>query len=322
MDELDTYRNCRLCPRACGVDRLSFHPGHRIGFCGETQELRVAYVGPHFGEEPPISGTMGSGAVFFSGCSLRCAFCQNHQISHEGVGRRVDAGELLDRITDMVRVKRVHNINFVTPDHFFPHVFCLTGRLRDRGMAVPVVFNLSGYQSLAMLKSAQGFADIYLPDFKYGHSRLAAALSACPEYPATALEAISEMIRQKGFLDVVSDSRRPASKGVLVRHLILPGHIDNSIDALTSLYVEFGAGLPLSLMSQYVPVAAHKDKALNRTITKEEFGRVYDHTRDLGFERLFVQFPQDKREDESHAHPFLPDFLKREPFGERSEAEG
>jgi len=171
-----------------------------------------------------------------------------------------------------------------------------------------------------MLKAAQDFVDIYLPDFKYSDSFLAARLSACPDYPDVALGAISEMIRQKGFLDACLCDKALARKGVLVRHLILPGKITNSIHALTSLFLEFGPKLPLSLMSQYHPVLPQKDPDLNRFLSKEEFDEVYGYALDLGFECLFVQFPGKETTREHQRSPFLPDFRQEKPFEERAAA--
>jgi len=311
----DPYRCCVLCPRQCRVNRTAQGPGPDKGVCGETDQLRVAYVGPHFGEEPPITGTNGSGTVFFTGCSLRCIYCQNHQISRGGIGVRMSPGELAAGMVEMVERHHVHNINWVTPDHFLPHVFDLVTLLRGRGIHLPFVYNLSGYQSTEALTSAENFADIYLPDFKYSDPVLAAALSKCKDYPVVALEAIAAMVRQKGFLNTVSRPEIfPATKGVLVRHLILPGKIANSINALTSLFVEFGPGLPLSLMSQYHPVFGQRDPDLNRQVLKNEFDTVLSHAQALGFEHLFVQFPDTPAEPHRKRPLFLPDFERSEPF--------
>lgn len=314
MDFLKLFQACRLCPRQCSINRLDDSEKHGLGFCEETHRLRVAYVGPHFGEEPPISGDKGSGTVFFGGCSLRCSFCQNHQISHQGLGSTTSVEELLQMLEDMIHVYNVHNINFVTPDHFFPHVFSVVSLLRGKGFDLPVIYNLSGYQSVEMLNIAENYVDIYLPDFKYSDSSLAARLSTCKDYPEIALEAIVEMIRQKGFLDICSTGSGIAKKGVLVRHLILPGKIENSINALTSLFLEFGSGLPLSLMSQYHPVVHQEDTDLNRFVSEQEFNRVYSHALELGFECLFVQFPGERTESKHIKSPFLPDFRNPEPF--------
>jgi len=311
---LELFENCRLCPRECGVNRLKDGREALAGFCRETWRLRVGYVGPHFGEEPPITGTRGSGTVFFAGCSLRCSFCQNHQISRDGLGRIISDDELFERVCEMVQSHHVHNINLVTPDHFFPHAFNLVARLRERGYDLPIVYNLSGYQSKELLHKAEKYADIYLPDFKYADARLAGRFSKCRDYPEVALTAISEMVRQKGFLDTFEDEAPLAKKGVLVRHLILPGHVENSLDALTALFLEFGSFLPLSLMSQYTPVSPQEDQAMNRPLTREAFDRVYAHALDLGFENLFVQFPEEGQAALPHETPFLPDFRQEQPF--------
>ncbi len=311
MDSVNAFESCRLCPRECGVDRLA---EGATGFCRETEQLRVAYVGPHFGEEPPLTGTRGSGTVFFSGCSLRCTYCQNFQISRDGMGEVVGVDELAQEVAVMIEAHSVHNVNLVTPDHFFPHVFRLISLLRLRGCDLPIAFNTSGYQSLTMLKTAEPFVDIYLPDFKYADPSLAARFSNCRDYIDTALAAISEMIRQKGFLDSSESGSLLAKKGVLVRHLILPGYVENSLDALTTLFLEYGSLLPLSLMSQYTPVRRYQEESMNRTVRPEEFRLVCDHALDLGFQNLFVQFPAVAPLGEPSEEPFLPDFKKSRPF--------
>jgi putative pyruvate formate lyase activating enzyme len=309
---MELYKYCRLCPRACGVDRVS---GSRMGFCKQSAELRIAYIGPHFGEEPPLTRTRGSGTIFFTGCSLRCTFCQNHQISRDGIGEVMETAEVLERVETMITKEGVHNVNFVTPDHFFPHAFRLITALRRKGHSLPMVFNLSGYQSGELLKLAHAHADIYLPDFKYADRSLAEKLSGCRSYPDVALSAVEEMISAKGFLDSLEDNLSPARRGVLVRHLILPGYVENSLDALTTLFLEFGRCLPLSLMSQYCPVVPHDDPNLNRTLAKSEFDLVYAHALDLGFEHLFVQIPEKAPGANAVKRPdFVPDFRLDRPF--------
>jgi len=214
----------------------------------------------------------------------------------------------------MVEHDHVHNINFVTPDHFFPHIFQLVSLLRRDSFDLPIVYNLSGYQSVESLKSARDYVDIYLPDFKYSDASLAAALSKCNNYPQIALEAIAEMVSQKGFLDSSFTDAPLAKRGVLIRHLVLPGKVANSINALTTLFVEFGPDLPLSLMSQYHPVVHQKDDNLNRSVSEEEFDRVYSHAKELGFEHLFVQFPERDTSQHRALSPFLPDFERQDPF--------
>ena len=313
-DFADLYKSCELCPRACGVDRTLNRDGEGMGFCGETDQVRVAHIGPHFGEEPPFTGSRGSGTVFFSGCSLKCKFCQNHQISLGGMGETLDFHRLVDKIRQMILKNGVHNLNFVTPDHFIPHTVGMVFLLKKEHPGLPILYNFSGYQSVKVLKSLEGVADIYLPDFKYSDSALAKKLSGCADYPGKAIDAISEMVRQKGLLDCLVSEDALATKGVLVRHLILPGAIENSINALTTLFIEFGPDLPISLMSQYHPVVHHEDPEMNRTITDQEFRKVHDHAKQLGFKHMFVQFPE-IYQDRSRDRPvFLPDFKNRQPF--------
>ncbi len=314
MDFTNFYKSCELCPRACGVDRTDTRNRKAIGFCGETDQVRVAHVGPHFGEEPPITGTRGSGTVFFSGCSLRCNFCQNRQISLGGMGETFSSNQLLEKIRRMILNNRVHNVNFVTPDHFIPHTVEVVSHLKAEHPDLPILYNVSGYQSVNILRRLERYADMYLPDFKYSDTALAKKLSGCADYPGKAMDAISEMVRQKGFLNAAISGDELATRGVLVRHLILPGAVLNSINALTTLFVEFGPDLPISLMSQYHPVVHHEDPELNRAITDQEFDKIHDHANQLGFNHMFVQFPEAYVESTLDDPSFLPDFKKREPF--------
>ncbi|MDZ7402171.1 MAG: radical SAM protein [candidate division KSB1 bacterium] len=310
MVENLVYNQCQLCPRNCQANRSN----SKLGYCGESDRLRIATIEAHFGEEPPISGTNGSGTVFFSGCSLKCIYCQNYQISHQHLGRIMTVSEVVDRLNQLIVEYQVHNINFVTPDHFFPHTVEIGASIRRLGYSIPIVYNLSGYQSIQSLKLIGSAADIYLPDFKYSDATLAKALSNCEDYPEIALTAIHEMVRQKGFLDSFRDDSPKtnpiASRGVLVRHLIIPGQVKNSIDALTILFLEFGKHLPVSLMSQYVPIKKFPFEFLNQTVSQLEFSQVYEHALELGFENLFVQFP----EPTTKSRPFLPDFSQPTPF--------
>jgi putative pyruvate formate lyase activating enzyme len=239
------------------------------------------------------------------------------QISQGGMGEPVSLAELLEKLIKMDRDRGVHNINFVTPDHFLPHVNRLVERYRRQGHKLPIVMNLSGYQTRESVEMAGRAADIYLPDYKYADRRLAASLSACPDYPGVALDAISEMLKQKGVLSTEGKNSALAVRGVLVRHLILPGHIQNSMDALSSLFVEFGADLPLSLMSQYHPMGSPRKGVPTRAIHVEEFERVLFHARELGFQRLFVQYPGARPGKLPSTSQFLPDFREAEPFGKK-----
>lgn len=308
------YKECRLCPRSCGADRTTGRSTGQLGYCGESDQCRISYVGPHFGEEPPLTGKNGSGTLFFGGCTLKCSFCQNHQISHGDLAADTSMEQLLARTLDMVSLHQVHNVNLVSPDPFLPHALELIRLLRAEGVDLPVVFNCSGYEASEWVEAAGDGADIYLPDFKYADRSLSWQFSRCRDYPDVALGAIQQMIRQKGFLDIFSSGTELARKGVLVRHLILPGHVENSLDALTTLFLEFGPHLPLSLMSQYHPVLPQEDENLNRRITREEFDQVYAHVLDLGFENLFLQFPPESPRTETEWVPLVPDFEKDAPF--------
>lgn len=305
---LPHFKQCSLCPRNCRADRTQ----NKFGYCGESDRLRIAAIEAHFGEEPPISGTNGSGTIFFTGCSLKCSYCQNYQISHHKLGSVYSVTEVVDRITQMFQDQCIHNVNFVSPDHFFPYAIQIVNELRHQGVAIPIVYNLSGFQKITSLQLIEPAADIYLPDFKYSDPDLAQKLSNAKNYPELALAAIIEMVRQKGFLD--SFQNKPdcatATRGVLVRHLILPGQVENSIDALTTLFLEFGTELPLSLMSQYYPVQSLPFDFLNRAVTKDEFNQVFQHAMDLGFQNMFVQYP----EPDAAVRPFLPDFSQEKPF--------
>ncbi len=313
MDYLSLFNKCELCPRRCHVDRTL--PGsEKKAFCGQNSQLRIAHIGPHHGEEPPISGTLGSGTVFFSGCSLRCTFCQNHQISLDGSGDIMTQEEFYIKTRAMIDEYRVHNINFVTPDHFYPYTFRLVEQLRENGYNLPILYNCSGYQSVGLLKTAEKYANIYMPDYKYSDPDIAKMFSRCKDYPQKGLDAIAEMVRQKGFLDSFINRSDVATKGVLVRHLILPGKIANSIHALDSLFLEFGPLLPLSLMSQYHPVIRHEDPDMNRFLTVNEFDAVYSHALELGFKNMFVQFPAGYDTNPEEQSEFLPDFNDESPF--------
>ncbi|MBN2693467.1 radical SAM protein [bacterium] len=301
------YKNCSLCPRECKVDREL-----KKGFCGQSNIMKIASIEAHFGEEPPISGEKGSATVFFSGCTLKCSFCQNHQISYGGVGEYYSSGEVVKKLLELHK-NGVHNVNFVTPDQFFPHTFDIVYKLREKNCNIPIVYNLSGFQKLEFITLADNYADIYLPDFKYSDNSLGKSLSKVDDYSNIALDAIYEMVKQKGFLNTFNEnfnsdnSIKIASKGVLIRHLVLPGFIENSINALSMLFIEFGKNLPISVMSQYTPHKYQKEPSLNRYLTNDEYKKVTQHALELGFKNLFIQELNDNRD-------FLPDFEKERAF--------
>ena len=257
---------CDICPRKCGAIRTE-HVGK--GFCQAGTLPVVARIAPHFGEEPCISGTKGSGTVFFSGCTMRCKFCQNYEISSQPKGLTMTPDMLAECYKELEK-EGVHNINLVTADHFAPAV---AESLKIYRPSVPVVYNCSGYTSPKILSMLNGLVDIYLPDFKYSSDKLAVKLSSAPDYVNTALAAIKEMIFQVGLPEYDDDGIM--QKGVIVRQLILPAHTKNSIEALDILEREFGRQIMVSLMCQYVPWGEVKnDPKLGRKLTKREYEKV------------------------------------------------
>ena len=300
-----SYSSCRLCPRQCGTDRLGGTPG----ICGETATLRIAAHGPHMGEEPCFSGTRGSGAIFFSGCACHCFFCQNWQISNpHGKGQALSADHFYRLAIHLIELG-VHNLNFVTPDHFWPHIETLCTRLRGEGNNIPFLFNSSGYQLPSLIPRYAALMDIFLPDFKFVDTTLAHLVMRDEHYPKMALESLRLMVAEKGFLEPFDPTgAQQAQRGVLVRHLVLPGHVENSFRTLDLLRNEFGRWLPLSLMSQYTPIPSTQNrKPFDRPLSATEYQTVLDHAQQLGFENLLIQ-PLDLSDD------FLPDFEKEKPF--------
>lgn len=298
------YANCRLCPRQCGVDRLA----GEIGACGESAVCRLASVGPHFGEEPAISGRHGSGTFFFTGCPCRCFFCQNHQISLAGMGRETSSEDLLDQALNLI-ASGVHNLNLVTPTHFQPHVMGLVRELRRRGLQTPVVYNSSGYELASRIAALAECVDIFLPDFKFAFPALAQHVMQAEDYPERALESLSEMISAKGFLTPFDESGEAvAQAGVLVRHLVLPGQVDNSLAVLRLLRQEFGRMLPVSIMSQYRPMPACRGRGeFSRAITAREYREVCELIGELDFRQVYCQ-------PDFTETGFVPDFARSDPF--------
>ncbi len=259
---------CSVCPRGCGVDRA----GGQLGFCAVPDAPMVARAAPHFGEEPCISGTRGSGAVFFSGCNLRCVFCQNRDISRGEHGKEITVAQLR-AIFLRLRDEGVHNINLVTPSHYTPQI---TEALTGLSLGIPVVWNSSGYECVESLRMLEGLVQVYLPDMKYALSGPAARYSAAADYPQVARAAILEMYRQVGGA-VIEDEQM--TRGVIIRHLVLPGCIDNSLGVLDWIADNFPKkDVLVSLMSQYVPMGrAKKLPPFDRRITQEEYDAVLSY---------------------------------------------
>ena len=289
------YESCKLCPRECGVDRSR----GEIGYCLSVADMRVAKTMLHMWEEPPISGTRGSGAIFFCGCSLGCVFCQNKKIS-----RSIDAGEIvsIERLADIMlslEDEGSHNINLVTPMHYAPSVALALERVKHK-LGIPIVCNTGGYDKVDTLKLFSGLVDIYLPDFKYCSSELSVKYSAAPDYFEVTSAAISEMYRQAG---AYTEQQGMAERGVIVRHLVLPGARADSqraLDALAKLVPI--KDIRLSLMGQYTPdFYCGEEKNLKRKITTFEYNSVLDHAISLGFEGFF-------QERSSADKKYTPDF--------------
>jgi putative pyruvate formate lyase activating enzyme len=308
-----SYRHCRLCPHECGVDRTR----GELGFCGEGAECRVANILPHCGEEPPISGTQGSGTVFFSGCSCGCFFCQNHQISTGKIGSSYTLEQLWRGVDELAR-QGVHNINFVTPTHFWLHVREICQLLHREHPGLPAVFNSSGYQRADLVPEYAEHIDIFMPDIKYSTPELAEECMGCRDYPEHALSALHRMVEIKGFLEPFDPAgASPAKTGVLVRHLVLPGHVENSLVLLRTLRHEFGCMLPLSIMSQYHPVPGCSEHGaeFSRRLRADEYSRVQEEVENLGFRQVFVQ-------EHFGDSGYLPDFEEENPFNRAGTEDG
>ena len=291
--------SCTLCPRACGTDRAA---GER-GFCRTGRRAEVSSAVPHLGEEPPISGRLGSGTIFFTHCNLRCIFCQNHDISQGGRGAERDAAalaELMLRLQD----QGCHNINLVTPSHVGPQILEAVLAAAERGLKVPLVWNSSGYDALETLSLVDGLVDIYLPDIKYGSNDVAARASNAPDYVERSREALCEMYRQVG--DLVVDENGVAVRGLLVRHLVLPGDLAGTHACLHFLAENLSTRIGLSVMSQYRPAfTAYEHEDLARPLRPEEYARAVALVEELGFEPAWVQHL-------ASADDWVPDF-DREP---------
>lgn len=297
QEELQTMlRDCHLCPRNCGVDRLA---GQK-GFCGVDAGIMVARAALHMWEEPCISGKEGSGAVFFSGCSLGCAFCQNRTISKGQSGKVITVEHLAELFLDL-QAQKANNINLVTAGHFLPQVREALILAKEQGLTIPVVYNSSGYEKAEMLRYLEGLVDIYLPDLKYLEADLAGKYSHAKDYPEVAMKALEEMVRQVRTPEF--DERGMMKKGVIVRHLLLPGHVRNSKKVLEYLYGTYGDQIYISLMNQYTPMPAMKDDPqLSRKVTDREYDRLLDHAISFGVTNCFIQ------EGETAKESFIPEF--------------
>ena len=283
MKNMNKYENCLLCPRKCGINRRT----GQTGVCGVSSEIKVARAALHYWEEPCISGKRGSGAVFFSGCSLHCVFCQNREISDGKAGKVISKERLSDIFMELAG-KGANNINLVTPGQYIPDIVWAVNDAKSRGMKLPIIYNTSGYENVTELKLLEGIVDVYLPDFKYMDSTLSARYSRAKDYPSVAKQALSEMVRQQPDV-VIDDSTGLIQKGVIVRQLLLPGHVNDAKAVLKYLYDTYHDHVYISMMSQFTPIALKDYPEINRTVTRREYERLVDYALEIGITNAFIQ---------------------------------
>ena len=272
-----------MCPRKCGINKSTGQTGVR----GVSSEIKVARAALHYWEEPCISGKKGSGAVFFSGCSLHCVFCQNREISDGKEGKVISKERLSDIFIELVD-KGANNINLVTPGQYIPDIVWAVNDAKSRGMKLPIIYNTSGYENVTELKLLEGIVDVYLPDFKYMDSTLSARYSRAKDYPSVAKQALSEMVRQQPDV-VIDDATGLIQKGVIVRQLLLPGHVNDAKAVLKYLYDTYHDHVYISMMSQFTPIALKAYPEINRTVTRREYERLVDYALKIGITNAFIQ---------------------------------
>lgn len=289
---------CMLCPRHCMADREH----GKKGFCGETRTVRVARAAIHMWEEPCISGENGSGTVFFVGCTLRCVYCQNHQISNGSVGKEISIERLAEIFIELQK-QGANNINLVTPTHFVPQIIQALDIAKAQGMDLTVVYNTSGYEEIETLKMLDGYVDVYLPDFKYLNAKHAKRYSMAEDYPEKAKLAIEEMVRQTG--EPKFDENGIMTKGVIVRHLLLPGCLEDAKRIVSYLFETYGERIYMSLMNQYTPLDSlgkEEHPELNRKVSEKAYDWLIDYAISIGVENAFIQ------EGETAEESFIPPF--------------
>lgn len=289
---------CNLCPRNCDVARKQ----GQVGVCGVAGDGIVgARAALHMWEEPCISGERGSGTVFFSGCPLRCVYCQNYQIARAEIGKSIRVERLSEIFLELQNEKQAENINLVTPTHYTMEIIEAISIAKKQGLHIPIVYNCSGYEKVETLKKLEDIVDIYLTDFKYVDKSLAARYSKAPDYPEVAREALAEMVRQVG--EPKFDEREMMTKGVIVRHLVLPNAVENAKEVVRYVYETYGNQVFLSLMNQYTPLPQVKEyPEINRKVTEDEYDEVVDYAIEIGVEQGFIQ------EGETAEESFIPAF--------------
>lgn len=280
---MNLYKNCSICPRNCHIDRTK----GQIGYCQSGHEIKAALASVHMWEEPPISGSCGSGTIFFSGCNLRCVFCQNYTISSENSGKTIST-ERLSEIMLEQQARGVHNINLVTATHFIPSIIKAVQKAKNNGLKIPIVYNTGGYEKVESIKMLEGTVDIYLPDIKYFSPELSLKYSGASDYFDYASEAVLEMYHQTG--NNIYDDNGIMKSGVIIRHMIMPSHKEDSYKVLDWIRDNIGTEACVSLLSQYTPAYnAEKYKEINRKLMSLEYTRVIEHFFDIGLKNGFMQ---------------------------------
>ena len=297
---MNLLKNCLLCPKKCGVDRYKSK-----GFCGASNKIKLAYYSLHMWEEPVISGTNGSGTIFFSHCNLRCIYCQNKKISIDGYGKYI-TNKKLEEIILKLQSDGAHNINLVTPTHYVPQIRKVLNKIKNNELEIPVVYNTSSYENIGTLKFMNNLVDIYLADLKYYDDQLAVNYSGCKNYFEIATMAIDEMYRQVGKFTL--DSNGLMKKGLIVRVLILPGHVEDAKKIINYLYKTYGDDIFISIMNQYTPVNHCLYDNLNRKLSTDEYDEVIKFALEIGVSNAFIQ------DGDTAQESFIPSFDKNVIF--------
>ena len=291
---MNLLKNCVICPRKCGVNRYQ-----ERGFCGADNAIKVSYYSLHMWEEPVLSGKNGSGTIFFSHCNLRCLYCQNKKISIDGYGKKI-SNKKLKEIMLKLQEEGAHNINLVTPTHYIPQIVKVLHNIKDKELKIPVVYNTSSYENVGSLKILNGLVDIYLADLRYYDDELAKKYSSCDNYFEIATMAIDEMFRQTGTF--VFDDDGMMKKGLIVRILVLPGHVHDAKEIIQYLYQTYHDDIYISIMNQYTPIETYCYDNLNRKLTEEEYEDVINYALTIGVSKAFIQ------EGDTTLESFIPDF--------------
>ena len=282
---------CEICPRKCKVNRNN----NQIGWCKSTDRVKIGLYSTHYFEEPCISGDKGSGTVFFSNCTMNCIFCQNYEISQLGKGKEISIEEL-SNIFIMQQEKGVHNINLVTPTSYVYQIIEAIKIAKAKGLNIPIVYNTNGYENIETIKALNGYVDVYLPDLKYAEEKLATEYSGAKNYFEVATKAIKEMIKQVGKIKLNEDGI--IQKGVIIRHLVLPNHIENSKKVLLWIKQNLPNDIYVSIMAQYFPTyKAKENQELNRKLTKKEWEQIEKYVEEIDIENGFIQELGDHEEE-------------------------